>query len=262
MKYTYKNDYTHIFDTPAKEQQEAVIAAKIMDLLNKNKYNNIYDFSNKNKTYQDFLKVNDLEVVVKHFGNTLTEQDFARIVNHIVQITENKKSFDKDNIRTTNIDNKQYVSFEGSDKTIFLDNSNSNMTIERQLEELQPTQAEFQTTDIKANTENMFKELEETKKESLNLVSLSEINVESLNDMNKKFFETAINYQLGYDKPIKVDLERQLIVDPENNIFKGEYNNGEFNIVNNEGQNLEKEEKKTFQKTLTPSKNTIYSDNE
>ena len=56
MKYNYRQDYTHIFDTPAKMEQESAIVSKIMQLLNDNKYDNIYDFITKNPTYQDFLK--------------------------------------------------------------------------------------------------------------------------------------------------------------------------------------------------------------
>ena len=36
MKYNYRQDYTHIFDTPAKMEQESVVVNKIMDLLNNN----------------------------------------------------------------------------------------------------------------------------------------------------------------------------------------------------------------------------------
>ena len=161
MKYVYK-EYKHIFDTPAKMEQESVIVSKIMDLLNKNKYDNIYEFINKNQTYQIFLKNNELENVVKHFGNTLNEEDFRRIQSSIVKLTEQKKSFEKDEIKTTNIDDKEYTTYQGQDKMFFLDNSHSNMSIERQMEELQPTEQKFQTSDTKENTENMMNELEHT----------------------------------------------------------------------------------------------------
>jgi len=266
MKYIYK-EYKHVFDTPAKMQQETAIVNKIMDLLNKNKYDNIYEFINKNQTYQDFLKNNDLVNVVKHFGNTLNEEDFKRIQNEMVKLTEKKKDFEKENIKTTNINDKEYNSYKGENKTYFLDNSNSNMTIERQLEELQTTEEKFQTSDVKENTNAMMNELEKNKKESLNLNYLNNVNINNLNDRQKQIFNAAANYQLDNNKPIRVDLDKELIVDEEDNIMKIEKNGDSFDIIsdkNNEVKTIEKEETKepkTFQKTLIPSTNTIYSNN-
>ena len=266
MVYIYK-EYQHIFDTPAKMEQESVVASKIMDLLNKNKYDNIYDFINKNQTYQDFLKRNDLTNVVKHFGNTLTEDDFKRIQSELVKLYEKKKSFEKDNIKTTNIDDKQYTSYEGEQKTYFFDNSNTNMSLERQMEELQKTEQKFQTSDPTKNTENMMTELENNKKENLNFIKLNELDITKLNDVQKEFVKIAANYQLSTPQPIRIDIERGIIVDEFNNIMKIEKNGNEFSIIgdnNSQKENLNTEDlakEKTFQKTLTPSLNTIYSNN-
>lgn len=266
MKYYYK-EYKHIFDTPAKMEQETVVVNKIMELLNKNKYDNIYEFANKNLTYQDFLKKNELENVVKHFGNTLNENDFKRILEEMIKLTETKKSFDKDDIKTTNIDDKEYNSFKGSDKTYFFDNSHSDKTLEKQMEDLQGKEENFQTSDTKENTENMMKELEKEKKESLNLHYLKDINVNSLNDFERTTFNIASNYQLDIPNPIRVDLERRIIVDEFDNILKIEINNGEITIIGDENREKEVEEikekemSKSYQKTLTPSTNTIYSNN-
>ena len=261
MVYIYK-EYNHVFDSPAKRQQEIVIVKKIMDLLNKNKYNDIYDFNDKNQTYQNFLKNNELENVVKHFGNTLNEEDFKRIQEQMVKLTEKKKSFEKESIKTTNIGDKQYNTFKGTDKTFFLDNSHSSMSIERQLEELQPTQQQFQTDDINKNTENMMNELEKEKKESLNLRYLNEFDIDLLNETQKEIFKVAMEHQAKFQNPIRIDIERSLIVDEFNNISKIENNDGEFSIISendNEKENMM--EQKTHQKKLIPSTNTIYSDN-
>ena len=266
MVYIYK-EYQHIFDTPAKMEQENVVVSKIMELLNKNKYDNIYDFINQNPTYQDFLKKNDLTNVVKHFGNTLNEEDFKKIQSEMVKLTEKKKSFEKDQVKTTNIDDKEYNSYKGEEKTFFLDNSDSNMTIERQMEELQKTEQKFQTSNAKQNTENMMNELENNKKEILNLQYLNQINVEQLNDKQKEIFKVVANYQLGMANPVRVDLDREVIVDEFNNIMRLQKNDGKFSIVGDNGlekDSVKKEEiekEKTFQKTLTPSPNTIYSSN-
>ena len=61
-----------------------------MSLLNRNKYNNLEDFADKNGSYQDFLKRNNFETVVKHFGNTLTEQDFSLLINKMRELERKK----------------------------------------------------------------------------------------------------------------------------------------------------------------------------
>ena len=263
MLYNYKQDYKHIFDTPAKMEQESVIVNKIFSLLNNNKYDSIYDFINRNHTYQDFLKNNELENVVKHFGNTLTEEDFMKILDEIVKVSEKKRTFEKDNIKTQNVDGKEYTTYTGNEQNFYFDNSHSNMSIEKQLEELQKTQAQFQTTDAKENTDRMMVELKEEKKESLNLSYLHEIDVNKLNEQQKEMFNVAQNYQLNKLKPMKIDIERGIIVDPENNIRKIVNNNGVYSII---GETIEKETEKveeqhTIQKKLTPSPNTIYNGN-
>ena len=156
MVYNFK-EYKPIFDTPAKREQELAVARKIMDLLNKNKYDDLEEFIKRTNSYQDFLKYNNMTNVVKHFGNTLNEENFTRILENLRVLTKNKKDFEQENIKTTNIENKQYVSFEGQDNTYFIDNSRTDKSIEAQMKDLQPTEEQFQTSDIRQNTENMFK---------------------------------------------------------------------------------------------------------
>lgn len=270
MKYNFEKDYKkHIFDTPIKMDQENAVASKIMCLLNNNKYDNIYDFAAKNTTYQDFLKKNNFENAIKHFGNTLTEQDYIKIVDELIKITEKKKSFEKENIKTTNIGEEQFITHEGTDKTTFLDNTHTkdNMTIERQLEELQPTQREFQTTDEKVNTDRMMQELEDSKKETLSFRAIKEIDPASLNEKQREILRVAANYQLNSESELRVDLERNLIVDENNNIMKIEEHDGQYIVLGDNSEqkdSMEKEaekEPKTFQKTLVASPNTIYSNN-
>ena len=261
MLYNYKQDYRHIFDTPAKMEQESVIVNKIFSLLNNNKYDSIYDFINKNRTYQDFLKNNELENVIKHFGNTLTEEDFLKILDEIVKISEKKRSFETQNIKTQNVDGKEYTTYTGKDENFYFDNSHTNTSIERQLEELQKTQNQFQTIDDKQNTERMMIELKEEKKENLNLSYLHEIDVNKLNAQQKKIFDVAQKYQLNELKPMKVDLDRGIIVDPENKIIKIENNDGVYSISGNTNEKEKYEQAKTNQKKLVPSLNTIYSAN-
>lgn len=258
MIYNFK-EYKPTFDTPMKREQEIAIARKIMDLLNKNKYDNLEEFITKNGNYQDFLKTNNMQTVVKHFGNTLKEDDYIKILENLRTLTKTKQDFEKDNIKTTNIGDKQYNSFKGNDKTYFIDNSRSDKSIEDQMKDLQKTEQIFQTSDVKQNTENMFRELER-KKEGFNLKYLHEIHYELLNDEKKALFQIANNYQLGIKDIIRVDLEKGIIVDELDNIMKIEKNNGEYSITKDDNVIEKKPSKqKTFQKKLTPNTNTIYS---
>ena len=258
MVYNFK-EYKPVFDPPMKRQQELVISRKIMDLLNKNKYDDLEKFIAKNSNYQDFLKKNNMSTVIKHFGNTLKEEDYIKILENLRLLTKTKKDFEQENIKTTNFDDKQFNSFKGQEKTYFIDSSGDKKTIEEQMKDLQPTQEQFQTSNQKQNTENLFKKLE-TKKEGLNLHYLNDINYDSLNNEEKLLFQIAQNYQSGIEGVIRVDLKKGIIVDEIDNIMKIEEVNGEFTITKNEN-GIEKEETttKTFQKTLTPSRNTIYT---
>lgn len=239
------------------------LASIIIRLLNKNKYDSLEDFIKRNNTYQDFLKNNNTDVVVQHFGNfnkhKITEEDFVRVLNNLRELTKTKNEFETENIKTTNIDDKQYNSFKGEDKTYFIDNSRTDKSIEDQMKDLQPTEQDFQTTDQKKNTENMFKELER-KKEGLNLNYLHEINYDLLNNEQKELFQIADDYQQNNQGVIRVDLEKSIIVDELDNFIEIEKNNGEFAVIK-DGDVVEKEsvKEKTLQKTLTPSRNTIYS---
>lgn len=267
MVYNYRIDYEHIFDTPAKKEQESVIVNKIMDLLNNNKYDNINDFIEKNDTYQDFLKNNNLETVVKHFGNTLNEQDFKNILEALVKITEKKKNFEKENIETKHVDGKEYNVYEGTEKGYIFDNSHSNMSLERQMEELQKTQNQFQTADKSKNTESMMEELEKEKKESLKLQYLHEVDISKLNNHDKDLFNLAANYQLDSSEPIRIDFERGLIVNEANDIMKIDNKDGVLTIVDEKKEQKSVSEPqenmgpKVNQKKLIPSPNTLYSAN-
>ena len=259
MKYNYRQDYTHIFDTPAKKEIEGATVSIIMHYLNNNRYDNIYDFINKNQTYQEFLIRNEIQGTVRHFIGRLTEEDFKKIQSEMVKITEKKKSFEKKNIKTTNIGEEQFVTHEGTDKTTFLDNTHTkdNMTIERQLEELQPTQKEFETNNEELNTDRMMQELQDSKKETLNFRAIKKIDPASLNEKQRDILRVAANYQLNSDSELRIDLERNLIVDENNNIMKIEEHDGQYIVIgdnNEQKDSIEKEaEKKPRTLQLTPN---------
>lgn len=257
MVYNFK-EYKPIFDTPLKREQEIAVARKIMDLLNNNKYESLEDFITKNNSYQNFLKDNSMDIVVKHFGNTLTEQDYTQILENLRVLTKTKQSFERENIRTANIGDREYNSFKGQDQTYFIDNSRTDKSIEDQMKGLQNSGQDFQTSDMRQNTENMFKELE-TKKEGFNLSYLTEINYDLLTNEEKIIFGIAVDYQQSINELIRVDLKKGIIVDKEDNIMKIEKENGEFHIVGDENAEKTKTEEKSYQKVITPTNNSIYS---
>ena len=63
----------------------------------------------------------------------------------------------------------------------------------------------------------------------------------------------------------KVDLERGLILDSQNNIMHINNNDGVYSIIKKENEektsDVNKKNENSFQKILTPSNNTIYSNN-
>lgn len=260
MVYNFK-EYKAIFDTPMKRSQELAISTKIMDLLNKNKYESLEEFIGKNPNYQIFLQNNNMENVVKHFGNTLIEEDYTRILENLRVLTKTKQDFEEENIKTTNIDDKEYSRFKGEDRPYFIDNSDKNKSVEEQMKNMQGESESFQTSDIRKNTENMFKELE-SRDDGFNLRYLSEINRDTLNNEEKELYGIALLYQQDKNEPIRVDLNKGIIVDKDNNISKIQKENEEFSIIGDENtKENENVQEKAYQKqmVLTPSKDTLYS---
>lgn len=260
MVYNFK-EYIAIFDTPAKKQQELAVSRKIMSLLNNNKYETLETFIAMNATYKDFLQKNNFYNAVKHFGNTLNEQDYAQILENIRKLTNQKEQFNNENIKTTNIGNNEYISYKG-EKDYFLDNTNSTKTIEEQMKDLQGTSEKFQSSNPEKNTEEMFSELEANKKQSLNLIKFEEIKLDELNEKEKKIYDCIKNFVNSSNKKIRVDLGRQLIVDEDNEILKIYIDNDEYKIVSNENEvENSNEVKKTYQKSLSMNPNVLYLNN-
>lgn len=260
MVYSIK-DYKTIFNTPAKREQELAIASKIMDLVNKKKFDDLDEFISKNQSYKLFLKDNTFENVIKHFGNTLSEEDFKQILDNLKILTKTKQDFNEENIKTTKIDEKEYNTFKGEDKTYYIDNSNSNKSIEDQLKDLQPTQQDFQTADINKNTENMFKELEENKKNNLNFKSLNEINIDLLNNDEKALLNVVIDYAIDNNITVKIDLQNSVFIDDKDKIMKIQKENDNFIIKGDENENTNKmNTEKVNQKQFVLKPSTIYSD--
>ena len=106
----------------------------------------------------------------------------------------------------------------------------------------------------------MFKELKKSKKETLNFEFLNDINFEELNEEEQEYYLAAQEYDSTIDGQISIDLNKHVMLDPDGNILKLNKNDGQIEITQDiDGVETEIENKKTYQKTLTPNPNTIYS---
>lgn len=250
MLYVFK-EYESTFDTPLKRQQEQAIARKIMTLLNNKKYSTLDSFVASNQDYHTFLKNNNFENVVKHFGNSLNQEDYNVIIQNLKTLTSKKESFEKESIKETKIDNKEYVALNASDKTYYVDNTGQK-PIEEQMKDLQTSQEIFQTSDPRKNADNMFKELHDNVKTSIEPVLLHQIDETKLNEDEKKTLDTAVNYQMQNGVEVKLDVNKGVMIDENENIKK-------INVEGEETQVQEEEKsqdlKNGYQKTLVLSPN-------
>ena len=105
----------------------------------------------------------------------------------------------------------------------------------------------------------MFNELDKIK-ENLNLLYLHEINYDLLNNEEKILYNAAVDYEQSINDVIRLDLNKGIIVDELDNIIKIEKKDGEVIIIK-DNKVVEKKDSnvKTYQKKLTPTPNSIYS---
>lgn len=229
MEYKFE-EYERVIDTPKKKLEERAIVEKIISLLNKNKFKSIDDFCKENSDYVNFKKNNDMENVLKHFGNKLNQNEYDMIIQSLRKMIKNKSTFDTNEIKTTNIDDKQYVSYEGKDENYYLNNSFSNESIEKQMDDIQKQMSSLQTSNPKENTDLIMKEMKKNKKISLILRYLNEINFEILTEEQQDLFKFAFEYQQKNDGLIRIDLDEKVMVDEDDNIMKIDKVDGNFVI--------------------------------
>ena len=232
MVYKF-NEYTRVMDTPNKMLEERAIVEKIMSILNMGKeYSSLESFYEQNKTFDEFKKKNNMDIVLKHFGNKLNQEDYEKIIDSLKKLTEQKISFDDENIKTTSIGENEYVSYTGEDENVYLNNSYSNKSIESQMSDIQKEMENLQTSDIKENTKRIINEMKKDKKIELILRYLNEINYEILNQEQQQLFKFAFDYQKNNNGLIRVDLDEKIMVDNDENMMKIEKIDGEYQITN------------------------------
>lgn len=253
MEYKFK-EYERAIDAPTKKIEERAIVEKIMSILNENKkYSSLEDFYNANSTIDEFKKNNEMENVLKHFGNKINQSEYEKIINNLKKLTEQKLSFDKDDINISQIDDKKYVTYEGKDEKFYLNDSYTDIGIDQQLSNLQKESTEFQTADTKENTELLMKEMKKNKKMDLILRYLNEINYEVLNEEQQELFKFAFEYQKNSTGLIRIDLDEKIMVDEEDNIIKLEKIDGK--IVTSSSDEKYIDNNKNMEQNLKNNKN-------
>ena len=96
---------------------------------------------------------------------------------------------------------------------------------------------------------------------------MSEINANKLSEDENKILRKAQEQDLTKDNNIKIDISNSVMVDKNDDIMKLKNVNGEItiygdnNLEHNEIEFENEQKNKTFQKTLTPNPNSIYSAN-
>lgn len=263
MVYNYRDEYTDkVCEGKAKVEQEIVVAKKIMDLLNQNKYDNLEEFIDKNRTLQDFLKNQNLETAVKHFntnGNPLNEEDYVQILDRIRKITEKKRQIDTSELTTANLDTKQFGSMKIDGKKQYAV-AQGQATIEEEMKKMQGESESYQTIDGKQNAENMFKGIKE-KQEEVKPIPLNEINVALLTDEEKEILSVAAMYEHDTGEKVKLDVKNALLVTAQNEMLKIKKEDGQLKIIGEDGNEKENTNtnQKTYQKVLTPATDTLHS---
>ena len=245
-----------IKDTPMAREQEKVVVNKIMDLLNNNKYDNLEELVKLNEKYSDFLKKQYMETTIKHFGNRFTDEEYAAIINNLRQLTKDKMDFDKEGIKSATFGDETYNIYENKEeeREIQLVN-NSDEPIEEELNHKQQDSSEFQTVDPSVNTGRMFSDMEKHEKESLNLHTLLDINVDFLNESELEIYNVAQEYQELKDIIVRLDVQRGVIIDPENNVFKVEKEDEKLVMRDENGEKVEYKKDRQLTYTLNTNIN-------
>ena len=217
MLYKYKEYSNMAFGSPMLKMQEKIVVEKIFKLLNSKKYNSIDEIKKGFANYKDFIKKNNLEIPIKMFGNTLTEENYNEILSKIEKLINEKNRIDESMITTQNINNDEFGIVQTKETSIVLNNSNGNDALQERMKDVQNNYERFKTDDAKKNTENIAREFDKKKTESLNLQDLNQIIPSNLNSQQLEYY----NFALILDKEIKLDVDKGVIFDPEQNkIFK------------------------------------------
>lgn len=250
-----------ILNDSNKRFEEMVIVSKIEEFIKKDRYNNIDDFITKNPNFNSFLKNNKLDAVLSRSRNLITEEDYFKIITKIKENHKKQQQHNSENINTINVGDKKIVTFKNNEQNLILDDSYNKKDFNKQLDDLQKTNSEFRTNDVNQNTNNMMEHMKKDIKEEITPKYLKDINQALLNENEKRVFATAALFQEQINAPIKVDMNRNLIFDNDNNVYSMEKRENGIVIlpVNSQAKknNIEKKDKikKLIKTPVTTGKN-------
>jgi len=274
MFYSYKEydpEFVVDFKTIPKKMAAKSFVNYIFDVLNNKTYADIETFFKDNSTFELFLKnyvknvgkssssikINS-SMIIRHFGGPLEESDYQLIIQSIFKLTEKKRSFNGEQIKTTDVDKKEVVSYKNEENdSIYLINSNDK-SISEQLEEKQKDDVSYQTLNADQNASNMLKDLENHSKESLHLVPLKDLisDLDSLNEKDRELIFEVVSRSSDIDD-VKVDLENGMYIDNYGNVSQIKNKDGDIKEYGGEDNTTlgTKTEEKTYQKTYQMTKN-------
>lgn len=206
-----------------KEMEMLIVENRIKKLIEKDStVTDIDDAIKKFGNFQIFKEKNNLANVFGRNNNPMNNDDYLKVLDKLKKFYDNQKQFNEENIKTTNIDDKNIITYKNGNNNVILDNSYSKKEVNEQLKDLQKTNSDFRTQNLNTNTNNMMKHMKEEKKEEIKPKLLKEININSLGEEEKKFYTTALLFQEQIHKPIKIDMYRKLIFDNDNNVYSME----------------------------------------
>lgn len=206
-----------------KEMEMLIVENRIKKLIEKDStVTDIDDAIKKFGNFQIFKEKNNLTNVFGRNNNPMNNEDYLKVLDKLKKFYDNQKQFNEENIKTTNIDDKNIITYKDGNNNVILDNSYSKKEVNEQLKDLQKTNSDFRTQNLNTNTNNMMKHMKEEKKEEIKPKLLKEININSLGEEEKKLYTTALLFQEQIHKPIKIDMYRKLIFDNDNNVYSME----------------------------------------
>ena len=260
MVYKYK-EYSPKFSIEFDSIRKNIALKKyvnfIFSLINSKKYPSIESFYSSNRNFDTFIQLylslnganpsKYKSSTFVHFKETMTENDYQRMIKSIFELTNAKRQFDSQNISEQSFDDKKIVTYENGDKSFHLIERDDNNFIKK-LENKQNQRDTFQTTDSKENALNMFNDLSANVNETLKLVPLNELisNMDTLSEADVSFIRRVLN-QINDMDEIKIDIGKKIVIGKDNEVIsiKDESQNEEIDVP------LDNSMKKGYQKVLS-----------
>ena len=249
------------FKSVKKDEAEKYFVKFIFSLLNSKVYQSIEAFREAHPTFDSFinlllnrqrpLNMNHGTTVCSHFKGPMADEDYQKIINSIIKLTQRKKDFDSKNIIQTNLNQgsiqKNIVSYVGDpDNQFHLINQGGI-----KLEEKHGERKEFQTTNPKENATNMFKDLSESVNETLKFVPIRVLisQLDQLNEQERDVIKRVLDY---FDdiEGVEVDVYNHIAKDKDNNMIAIDNYNNENTMSDDNSNNKSDAIGKGYQKVL------------